>query len=671
MLKKNWEMYEGNDQYEGYCVDLASEIAKHIGIRYKISIVPDGKYGARDPETKIWNGMVGELVYGKAEIAVAPLTITLVREEVIDFSKPFMSLGISIMIKKPQKSKPGVFSFLDPLAYEIWMCIVFAYIGVSVVLFLVSRFSPYEWHTEEPEEGTDGPPSDQPPNEFGIFNSLWFSLGAFMQQGCDISPRELGYNNNTSSMLRHYRAIHEIKEGHGVGPAQGRPRPTRKQDLDEALVNLIVKDTQPFSVVEDVGFRAFVALLDPNYVIPTRQAIKAMVDAKYVLERNKAIAEMQKVAAVSLTSDMWTSINMDAYDNTRLNSVLLGVQQFPQTHTAENLARVKASLIEEWGITDKEKLVSVQRQLGRPTLKLLQEVETRWNSTYHMLQRLVDLREPVGAALASLNTEITTLTSAEFTTISGCLSLLSGFNDATIELSEEKNVSGSKVVPLLKMLEQMLQEEMAKTAVAVAKEMGEHLLRQLRERLHTLQSMSIMSLATLLDPRFKLIGFFSPLKAAEATKRLVTECGALIRTPEAVQPQENPSTSQPEQETPAHTHKEEEEEKKEGGGKEGGRGEEEERKEGGRGEEGGRKKGGREEGGRKEGGRGEEGGRKEGGRREEEERKRRGRREEGGRKRRGRGEEGGRKERGRREEGGRKRREEGGREEEERKEGGR
>ncbi|XP_058489399.1 glutamate receptor 4a isoform X1 [Solea solea] len=192
MLKKNWELYEGNDQFEGYCVDLASEIAKHIGIKYKISIVPDGKYGARDPETKIWNGMVGELVYGKAEIAVAPLTITLVREEVIDFSKPFMSLGISIMIKKPQKSKPGVFSFLDPLAYEIWMCIVFAYIGVSVVLFLVSRFSPYEWHAEEPEEGaTEQGPTDQPPNEFGIFNSLWFSLGAFMQQGCDISPRSL------------------------------------------------------------------------------------------------------------------------------------------------------------------------------------------------------------------------------------------------------------------------------------------------------------------------------------------------------------------------------------------------------------------------------------------------------------------------------------------------
>ncbi|XP_064916097.1 glutamate receptor 2 isoform X2 [Columba livia] len=190
MMKKNHEMLEGNDRYEGYCVDLATEIAKHCGFKYKLTIVGDGKYGARDADTKIWNGMVGELVYGKADIAIAPLTITLVREEVIDFSKPFMSLGISIMIKKPQKSKPGVFSFLDPLAYEIWMCIVFAYIGVSVVLFLVSRFSPYEWHTEEFEDGRETQ-TNESTNEFGIFNSLWFSLGAFMQQGCDISPRSL------------------------------------------------------------------------------------------------------------------------------------------------------------------------------------------------------------------------------------------------------------------------------------------------------------------------------------------------------------------------------------------------------------------------------------------------------------------------------------------------
>ena len=121
-------------------------------------------------------------------MAIAPLTITAVREQVIDFSKPFMSLGISIMIKKPNNDKPGVFSFMYPLSGEIWMCVIFAYIGVSVVLFLVSRFSPFEWHIEDSTEG----PSVS--NNFTISNSLWFGVGAFMQQGCDIEPRyEIAY----------------------------------------------------------------------------------------------------------------------------------------------------------------------------------------------------------------------------------------------------------------------------------------------------------------------------------------------------------------------------------------------------------------------------------------------------------------------------------------------
>ena len=55
----------------------------------------------------------------EADLAIAPLTISSMRERVIDFSKPFMNLGISIMIKKPEKQKPGVFSFMDPLHYYI------------------------------------------------------------------------------------------------------------------------------------------------------------------------------------------------------------------------------------------------------------------------------------------------------------------------------------------------------------------------------------------------------------------------------------------------------------------------------------------------------------------------------------------------------------------------
>jgi len=87
------------------------------------------------------------------------------------------------MIKKPEKQKPGVFSFMDPLHYHIWLCIVLSYVGVSLALSVVGRFSPYE---RQVDEGPSGPVVS---SDFTLLNSLWFALGAFMQQGCDISPR--------------------------------------------------------------------------------------------------------------------------------------------------------------------------------------------------------------------------------------------------------------------------------------------------------------------------------------------------------------------------------------------------------------------------------------------------------------------------------------------------
>nr|QNL15099.1 ionotropic receptor 2 [Aulacocentrum confusum] len=215
MLKKPepGKVLVGNDRFEGYCKDLADLIASDLGIKYEIKIVDDGKYGTENPDVPGgWDGMVGELIRKEADIAIASMTITSERERVIDFSKPFMSLGISIMIKKPVKQKPGVFSFLNPLSKEIWVCVIFSYIGVSIVLFIVSRFSPYEWRVIKLNGGVDpamtarGDPSLQHPhsqpgslhapnpcmaNDFSILNSLWFSLGAFMQQGCDISPRSM------------------------------------------------------------------------------------------------------------------------------------------------------------------------------------------------------------------------------------------------------------------------------------------------------------------------------------------------------------------------------------------------------------------------------------------------------------------------------------------------
>ncbi|MED6287906.1 hypothetical protein CHARACLAT_021167 [Characodon lateralis] len=49
-----------------------------------------------------------------------------------------------------------------------------------------------------------------------------------------------------SSMLRHYRAKHNNSQPRATG--QG----SRKQELDEALVDFIVKNTQPFTVLKPI-----------------------------------------------------------------------------------------------------------------------------------------------------------------------------------------------------------------------------------------------------------------------------------------------------------------------------------------------------------------------------------------------------------------------------------
>ena len=85
--------------------------------------------------------------FQEADLAIAPLSITSLREQVIAFSKPFMYAGISIMMKKPYKEIQSSF-FVHPLSHEIWLCAICAYIGVSVVLFLVSQISPYETYTK-------------------------------------------------------------------------------------------------------------------------------------------------------------------------------------------------------------------------------------------------------------------------------------------------------------------------------------------------------------------------------------------------------------------------------------------------------------------------------------------------------------------------------------------
>ncbi|XP_078108651.1 glutamate receptor ionotropic, kainate 5 [Sander vitreus] len=187
MRRDNYQDFQGNDQYEGFCVDMLKELADSLKFSFKIKLVDDGLYGAPEPNGS-WTGMVGELINRKADLAVAGFTITSEREKVIDFSKPFMTLGISILYRVQLSRKPGYFSFLDPFSPAVWLFMLLAYLAVSCVLFLAARLSPYEWYNPHPCLRDR---RDMVENQYTLGNSLWFPIGGFMQQGSEIMPRAL------------------------------------------------------------------------------------------------------------------------------------------------------------------------------------------------------------------------------------------------------------------------------------------------------------------------------------------------------------------------------------------------------------------------------------------------------------------------------------------------
>ncbi|VDM27653.1 unnamed protein product, partial [Toxocara canis] len=132
--------------YEGFCIDLLIEMAQILKFNFTIIEVSDGTYGIED-ESGRWNGLIGVLQRHEADLSVSAVTITYSRAEVIDFTLPFMHLGISILLAKTpdDQQKTKFFTFLEPLSFSVWISLMGAYLVVSSTMWLLAKFSPYEW----------------------------------------------------------------------------------------------------------------------------------------------------------------------------------------------------------------------------------------------------------------------------------------------------------------------------------------------------------------------------------------------------------------------------------------------------------------------------------------------------------------------------------------------
>ncbi|XP_012500861.1 PREDICTED: glutamate receptor ionotropic, NMDA 3B [Propithecus coquereli] len=122
----------------GYCIDLLERLAEDTPFDFELYIVGDGKYGAlRDGR---WTGLVGDLLAGRAHMAVTSFSINSARSQVVDFTSPFFSTSLGILVRARDTASP-IGAFMWPLHWSMWL-------GVFAALHLTALFlTLYEWRS--------------------------------------------------------------------------------------------------------------------------------------------------------------------------------------------------------------------------------------------------------------------------------------------------------------------------------------------------------------------------------------------------------------------------------------------------------------------------------------------------------------------------------------------
>jgi len=162
----------------------------------------------------------------------------------------------------------------------------------------------------------------------------------------------------------------------------------------------------------------------------------------------------------------------------------------------------------------KEKLEVIQQSIPDQTCHaIIQDVQTRWNSTFYMLDRLLEQKKPL--ILYAADNNIVLPTAHQWTLLEHVLAILTPIERATRDVSAEKS-SASDVIPMVVAIKRALQNVTDDSGVQTIKE---ELVRDISARFEDVAKQPIYAVATLVDPRYRG-KLFTPDELANGTQRL-------------------------------------------------------------------------------------------------------------------------------------------------------
>lgn len=147
-------------------------------------------------------------------------------------------------------------------------------------------------------------------------------------------------------------------------------------------------------------------------------------------------------------------------------------------------------------------LEDLQKEFGVAVKKLQQDVSTRWNSTFYMMQSLVEQKRPLTAYAADheLPDLPAMLTASQWGIMEKMITLLQPFEQLTRKISCAQATAADVIPGVVSLLRLLGKEDDSNTGVKTAKRI---LLEAVHDRFKSVQSEPLYAIATMVDARYK------------------------------------------------------------------------------------------------------------------------------------------------------------------------
>lgn len=141
----------------------------------------------------------------------------------------------------------------------------------------------------------------------------------------------------------------------------------RQKQTSKVLMEMIAKDMQPMSIVQDKGFRKWCLFLGPSCVLPNRTTLcRTILPQTYESCVEKVRNQLGACKYVTITTDGWKSLTGQSFlaitahfvsEDWELKTFLLNCFNITDRHTSVNIRNHLISEANKWNITKKIHLV--------------------------------------------------------------------------------------------------------------------------------------------------------------------------------------------------------------------------------------------------------------------------------------------------------------------------